>query len=90
MGERWGWNQEKGRYLTRAQARHCLDVDAATIEALNQRLPRALPPPLDLDARGFQEREFIPDAAHTPPKELAAFYYELAKTMSQRRGLEAA
>jgi hypothetical protein len=76
-----GWT-DKGHYLTRAQAQRCLDVYGAAIRDLNTFLGVKLPEPLDLDQRGFVEREFMPDAAHIPPDELAHHYNELGSRLA--------
>ncbi len=73
VADLWGW-KDKGRYLTRPQAQRCLDIYNESLRQLNERLAGKLPPALDLDARGFVEREFLPDASHIPPDELRAFY----------------
>jgi len=84
VGERMGWNADRGRYLTRPQAQQCLDIYRDTVESLNKYLIEALPLPLDLDARSFAERAFLPDAAHIPSKELRAFYDETARDRAAR------
>ena len=76
IGARLGWN-DKGRYLTRKQARRCLEAYQATIGALNMRLPSRLPKPRGLKGRGFVARDAVPDIAQIPPAELRAFYDEL-------------
>ena len=78
VGERWGWNADRGRYFTRPQAQRCVEVYAGAVEALNARLKQPLPAALDLDARGFIERAFLPDACRIPPAELRSFYDEMA------------
>ena len=91
VGNRRGWNDEKGRYLTRAQAQSCLDAYRASIEALNAHLPRPLPTPLDLDARGFEPREFLPDAVHIGSEELRSFFREVRalKLAKEKSGAKA-
>lgn len=78
VGERWGWNADLGRYLTRPQAQRCLEVYAGAVEMLNQNVGEPVPPPLELDARGFIEREFLPDASLISPRDLQSFYDETA------------
>jgi hypothetical protein len=80
IGADMGWNDDRGQYLTRKQAQRCLDVYRTAIEAMNDRLPRKLPMPLDLEQRGFQEREATPDIAQIPPAELRAFYDKLGES----------
>lgn len=77
VGERFGWNTDRGRYLTRDQAGQCLDVYKSTIQAFNEHLTDKLPLPLDLEARGFVERAFMPESTHIPREGLQAFYDEL-------------
>jgi hypothetical protein len=84
IGQRRGWNTDRGNYLTAAQAKVCFDTYAAAVERLNLHLRRPLPVPLDLSARGFREREFLPTAAHIPPQELASFYDELWCSLPDR------
>jgi hypothetical protein len=78
LGEKRGWNADRGRYLTLGQAQRCLEMQRASIAALNVNLSTRLPDPLDLEARGFVEREFMPAAAQIPAADLRAFYDELA------------
>ncbi len=78
LGEKRGWNADRGRYLTRVQAQQCLEMHRSAIGALNEKLSQKLPEPLDLVARGFVDREFMPDAEHIAAAELRAFYDELA------------
>ncbi len=79
VGAARGWNDDKGRYLTRAQAERCLEVYAASIHKLNRRLSQPLPRPLGLDERGFVARDHLPDATLIPPAELREFYDALAE-----------
>lgn len=81
--DRQGWNRDRGRYLSRPQAQICFDVYKATIDAFNEQLADRLPAPLDLDARGFVEREFMPDVTHIPRGELRAFYDDLGASLSE-------
>ena len=77
IGQRFGWNSDRGRYLTAVQAERCLDLYTATVLALNAKLPAKLALPRDLAARGFQEREFAPDVSHIPRERLEMFYNAL-------------
>jgi hypothetical protein len=74
VGNELGWNDEKGYYLTRAQAQVCLEIFRSSIEALNECLPEPIPVPIDLESRGFRDREFLPDVGHIPTEELRSFY----------------
>ncbi|MEO7027374.1 MAG: hypothetical protein ABI056_07460 [Caulobacteraceae bacterium] len=78
VGAAMGWNADRGGYLTRGQARWMLDAYDASLSGLNRHLAKGLPAPLDLDAREFVERAFLPDATHIPADALAAFYDALA------------
>jgi hypothetical protein len=78
VGEALGWNRDRGRYLTRAQAEQLHEADMDSLRTLNSRLACMLPPPKSLDERGFVERGFLPDAAHIPPEALVNFYQTLA------------
>jgi len=85
LGEEIGWNVDRGRYMSRAQAEQCTKIHRETIAALNEVLPQSLPQPLDLEARGFVEREFMPEASQIPVEELHGFYDELASRASRKR-----
>ena len=69
-----GWAQERGRYLTRPQAERLNEDYAAAIVRLNERLVVKLRAPLDLEARGFVERPFLPSVKEIAPEELRLFY----------------
>jgi hypothetical protein len=77
IGARRGWNDDRGRYLTREQARRCLEVNRAAVKALNGRLSRDLPAPVGLKQRGFRDRKTAPDVSQIPAAELRDFYDEL-------------
>lgn len=81
-GNKWGWNEDKGRYLTRSQAEYCLHVFRTNLEKLNKLSPELLPLPTDLENRNFHEREFLPDADRIPEQELRAFYEEVRELKS--------
>jgi hypothetical protein len=85
VGERRGWNDERGYYLTRAQAQECLEIYRRAITALNELLPEKLPSPLDLETRGFRERDFMPDASFIDCADLQSFYEELWSTLSAKK-----
>jgi len=77
LGETRGWNDERGHYLTREQAQKCIDLYRQAIVALNAHLETPLPLPLDLEARYFVERDYLPDWSRIPAHELRTFYDEL-------------
>jgi hypothetical protein len=85
LGGEMGWDADRGRYLSLAQAEQCLEIHGEAVSALNEVLPGALPAPLDLAARGFQAREFMPEANHIPAQILRGFYDELAARASRKR-----
>ncbi len=80
IGARRGWNDDRGRYLTREQARACVRANRAAIKALNAQLSIDLPKPLGLSRRGFLARDSVPDVSQIPTADLRAFYDELAAT----------
>jgi hypothetical protein len=85
LGEDLGWNADRGRYLSRAQAQHCIEIHSEAITSLNEFLAEGLPQPLDLTTRGFIAREFMPEANQIPAQELRAFYDQLAVRASRKR-----
>ncbi len=74
IGADFGWNGDRGRYLTRAQAQRLQDDYATGLRKLNDALSEKLPTPRDLDERGFIERSELPDARQIPKTELRRFY----------------
>ena len=83
-----GWTEDRGLYLTRSQAERCLEVFRASVSAMNEYLPEQVPLPLDLDARGFVEREFLPSAAHIPRIELREFYDQVAELVAAQKKIQ--
>jgi hypothetical protein len=75
------WVKDKGQYLTRTQATILLDSHTQSIKKLNEYLPIKIPEPLSLDARGFIERPFLPNASFIPKSELKTFYELLEEKM---------
>jgi hypothetical protein len=84
IGAQRGWNADKGRYLTLAQAEQCLATYEASLGRLNGRLADGLPLPLGLEAQGFAARDGLPGASQVPPAELRAFYDDLAGAVLKR------
>ena len=76
VGDRFGWNADKGRYLTVVQARECEAVYADAIAELNRRLTEPLPPSPGL--QGFTPRAALPEAALIAPGDLRSFYDTVA------------
>ena len=74
VGTDFGWNGDRGRYLTRAQAQRLQDDYAAGLRKLNDTLSEKIPPPRDLDERGFIERSELPDTRQIPTADLRRFY----------------
>ena len=85
IGERYGWNQDRGCYLTRAQAQQCIDINSAAIEALNEKLSDRLSPPRDLNAMQFRERDHLPNLSDIPREELRRFYDDVWSGCRGRR-----
>ncbi len=79
LGAERGWNDERGRYLTREQAERCFETYEKAIHKLNKRLAAKLPKPVGLDERGFIARDQPPDVAQIPAAELREFYDALAQ-----------
>ena len=79
VGENMGWNADKGRYLTHAQAEYCHVLYGSSVRELNKKLKTPLSLPQDLDASGFVAREFLPSAQHIATRELNEFYDRIAE-----------
>ena len=82
-GEALGWSRDRGRYLTRVQAEQLNVAYIDCTRRLSDHLPLRLQPPQDLDALGFVEREFLPDATYIPAKALGDFYQTLADRVAE-------
>lgn len=82
-GEAFGWNRDRGRYLTRVQAEQLHVAYAECLQRLSDHLPLRLEPPKDLEALGFVEREFLPDATYIPAGTLSDFYQALANRVAE-------
>lgn len=78
IGERWGWNKDKGLYLTEDQARRSIEVHTESTRRLNKLLKFKLPVPLELEYRDFEPRKFLPDYSHIAGERLDTFYERLA------------
>ena len=85
VGDLLGWSEERGVYLTRAQAERCAEVFTETLEELNGRVPARIPMPKSLDVSAFRGRDFLPDVAMIDPAELRTFYDELGARYSESR-----
>jgi hypothetical protein len=85
VGDKYGWNADKGQYLTSSQAQLCLDIYRNNVEALNSHLSRQLPFPADLSSRRFQERQFLPDVTQIEARELGQFYGDLHSELVRKR-----
>jgi hypothetical protein len=88
IGDRRGWNSERGSYLTREQAQLCYETYRDNVLRLNEKLVQKLPEPADLDTRGFSEREFKPRASRIPRRKLKAFYDELWDKLRKRPAIK--
>lgn len=76
-GDKRGWNENKGLYMTRVQAEWCREVYRTGIDALNKLVPRPFPHPPDLESQGFVARDFLPDVDCIPTDELLSVYAEV-------------
>jgi hypothetical protein len=81
-----GWSKDRGLYLTREQAERLNREYETAIARLNERLSVRLDKPVDLEARGFVERDFLPSAGHIRPKELKEFYDAVAERLKLNDG----
>ena len=86
-GEAFGWNRDRGRYLTRSQAEVLFSAYIDCLRRLSDHLPLSLQPPDDLESLGFVEREFLPDAPHIPAGMLSDFYETLADRVAESSDL---
>lgn len=78
VGSDLNWNEDKGKYLTRVQAQECSDIYRTEINRINRHLAQKFPTaPLDLEARHFVERSFLPAAEHIERSDLVEFYDRL-------------
>jgi hypothetical protein len=84
-GETRGWNRDRGQYLTREQAQLCYEIYRDTVLRLNKKLTRKLPLPRELVARGFAERNFLPDISHISRQELRGYYDDLWELLRKKR-----
>jgi len=78
IGQRRGWNEDKGLYLTEEQALRAIETHAQAIRKLNRVLPYKLPLPRPLEDRDFKPRKFLPDHTHISAERLTSFYEKLA------------
>jgi hypothetical protein len=85
VGNKLGWNDDRGSYLTRDHAQRCFETYLRNVEAFNKQLLTPIPQPLDLEARGFRPREFLPDATCIPAADLRAFYEEVETLRKSRK-----
>ena len=84
IGDRMGWNADRGDYLTQAQALTCLDTYSAAVAAINRVARDPVPAPHSLDARGFEPRRQRLDASLIKPKKLRAFYDKLGRRLERQ------
>lgn len=70
----FGWDKDRGLYLTRAQAELCCEKFDCWVARLNEHVSQKLPASAGLEARGFVERPFLPEASRIETAELRAFY----------------
>lgn len=77
VGEQYGWNSDKGRYLTREQAEICYEKYSLAIDSFNAFLTRKLPSPTVPDPKTFRIESYSPRADMIPKAELEEFYEDL-------------
>jgi hypothetical protein len=85
VGEAMGWNADRGRYLTREQARACLNVYAKSLAAINRRAGDTVPMPADLVARGFEPRRRLLHSSLIKPERLRVFYDKVGRRLARRQ-----
>jgi hypothetical protein len=83
VGERLGWNAERGRYLTREQARTCLRTYSDAVAAIGRFAGDTLPTPPSLEARGFEPRRRIPHSSLIKADRLRAFYDKVGRLLAR-------
>jgi hypothetical protein len=88
LGAEFGWNKDKGDYLTLRQAEICFATYRAAVRKLNRNLADPLPFPASLDERGFVARDQMPGVGAIAPEELRAFYDKLGSLpLAWREGI---
>jgi hypothetical protein len=85
VGERLGWNADRGRYLTDEQAQTCLDAYANAVAAINRRATDTVPMPLSLAARGFEPRRRPPHSSQIKADRLRVFYDKVGRRLARRQ-----
>jgi hypothetical protein len=81
-----GTLEDKGLYMTRAQAERCMASFKEDAEKLNPLLVHdQIPVPADLDALGFRERSFLPGVSHISAEEREKFAVLLASYLEAHR-----
>lgn len=83
-GDKRGWNDNKGCYLTREQDDFCLEKYSAAIQSFNKFLPRHLPFPEHGGTSRLRERTKAPAADMIPKEELEDFYEATWRRVSRR------
>ena len=86
VGQRLGWNAERGNYLTHEQASACLDTYAKAVDAINRCAMDTLPTPPSLAERGFEPRRQVLHSSLIKPKKLSAFYDRVGRRLERRSG----
>jgi hypothetical protein len=84
VGDRLGWNAERGRYLTQEQAEICLDTYASAVAAINRRAGHTLATPLSLAARGFEPRRQLLHSSLIKAERLRVFYDRVGRRLRRR------
>jgi hypothetical protein len=84
VGERLGWNAERGNYLTHDQALDCLETYANAVAAINLFAKDPIATPRSLDAIGFEPRRQLLHSSLIKPNKLRAFYDKVGRRMQRR------
>jgi hypothetical protein len=77
LGDRWGWNEDKGPYLTEERAQQSIVIRTESIRRLNRLVEQNLPIPKPLEDRGFTPRKFLSDRSRIAGERLDAFHEKL-------------
>ncbi|MEO7026939.1 MAG: hypothetical protein ABI056_05230 [Caulobacteraceae bacterium] len=85
VAREFGWDKERGLYLTADQAIQLSDTFDCSLRLLNEKLSEKLPDPVRFQEREFVARRFLPDVSCIDPDELHAFYGEWGARLAIRQ-----